>query len=154
MWIGIIAVLVVGFVGVNRLFLVPNLSPMPDDLGWQDGQFTRCAKPMNCVSSTDPEDSRTYIAPISYTGSVQDAHDTINRILGGMERMTPVTDTENYIHVEFRSLMNGFIDDTEFYIDADNNLIHVKSSARLGESDMGVNRNRIESIREQFNAAS
>lgn len=158
MWIvyliGGAVVLVLGFIGANRFFIVPNMSPTPDDLGWQDGSFTRCAKLMNCVSSTDAEDRDTYITPISYTGSAQDAHDTILRILNTMDRVTLITDTEQYIHVEFRSLMNGFIDDTEFYIDPDSNVIHVKSSARLGESDLGVNRNRIESIRQQFNAVS
>jgi uncharacterized protein (DUF1499 family) len=45
----------------------------------------------------------------------------------------------------------GFVDDVEFLVDDAAKVIHVRSASRLGESDMGVNRSRIEAIRTQFN---
>ena len=48
----------------------------------------------------------------------------------------------------------GFIDDTEFLFDEEKMVIHIRSSSRLGYSDMGVNRSRIEKIRYQFNNLS
>jgi uncharacterized protein (DUF1499 family) len=41
----------------------------------------------------------------------------------------------------------GFVDDTEFYFPPDEAIIHVRAAARLGESDLGVNRRRLEQIR-------
>jgi uncharacterized protein (DUF1499 family) len=41
----------------------------------------------------------------------------------------------------------GFVDDGEFYFPTEQNLIHMRSAARLGESDLGVNRRRLEQIR-------
>jgi uncharacterized protein (DUF1499 family) len=43
-----------------------------------------------------------------------------------------------------------FVDDVEFYIDERANLIHFRSASRLGYSDMGVNRKRMETIRASF----
>lgn len=44
----------------------------------------------------------------------------------------------------------GFVDDVEFYLDEDTKVIHVRSASRLGQSDLGVNRKRIETIRTEF----
>ena len=43
------------------------------------------------------------------------------------------------------------MDDVEFLLDKNANVIHVRSASRLGESDLGVNRTRIETIRAKFN---
>jgi uncharacterized protein (DUF1499 family) len=51
------------------------------------------------------------------------------------------------LHVEFTSQLMGFVDDVEFYFDPDGKSIQVRSASRLGESDLGVNRQRIEAIR-------
>ena len=44
----------------------------------------------------------------------------------------------------------GFVDDSEFYFSKDKNVIQMRSAARLGESDLGVNRRRLEQIRLAF----
>jgi uncharacterized protein (DUF1499 family) len=41
----------------------------------------------------------------------------------------------------------GYVDDVEFYLDEGANVIHVRSASRLGKSDLGVNRQRVEEIR-------
>ena len=46
----------------------------------------------------------------------------------------------------------GFIDDVEFYFDSNAEVIQVRSAARLGKSDLGVNRKRIDAIRAQLAA--
>jgi len=40
-----------------------------------------------------------------------------------------------------------FVDDTEFMLDTENKLIHLRSASRLGYRDFNVNRERLESIR-------
>ena len=57
---------------------------------------------------------------------------------------------EDYIHAEFVSYFFKFVDDVEFYFDPAQKLIQVRSASRTGYSDLGVNRRRIEAIREQF----
>ncbi|WP_420597789.1 DUF1499 domain-containing protein [Neptuniibacter sp.] len=65
-----------------------------------------------------------------------------------------VTETEgNYIRVKFVSLIFRFVDDVEFLIlekGPNEVLIHVRSASRLGYSDFGVNRKRVEKIRSRF----
>jgi uncharacterized protein (DUF1499 family) len=59
---------------------------------------------------------------------------------------------DRYLYAEFTSKIMGFVDDVEFYLDENDGVIHARSASRLGQSDLGVNRKRIESIRSQFNA--
>jgi uncharacterized protein (DUF1499 family) len=67
-----------------------------------------------------------------------------------MPRAKVVTAEPNYLYVEFTSKLMGYVDDTEFYLDEKAGVIQVRSASRLGRSDFGVNRERIESIRAQL----
>jgi uncharacterized protein (DUF1499 family) len=71
-------------------------------------------------------------------------------VLGSMKRVEIVTREEGYLHAEFTSAVFRFVDDVEFSIDDRNNVIHVRSASRLGFSDLGVNRRRVEDIRKRF----
>ena len=65
-----------------------------------------------------------------------------------------VADQGHYLHAEFRSRLMGFVDDLECLLDAERSVIHVRSAARLGHSDFGVNRARLEELREAFDDAA
>ena len=71
----------------------------------------------------------------------------LKQMVQAMPRTKIVKETNNYLYVEFASKLMGFVDDVEFYLDNDNQTIQVRSASRLGESDLGVNRQRIEAIR-------
>ena len=71
-------------------------------------------------------------------------------VLQQMPRMTIVQNQPNYIRAESRSPFWGFIDDNEFYFDAELSVIEVRAAARLGHSDLDKNRQRIEEIRAKF----
>ena len=60
---------------------------------------------------------------------------------------------DNFIYVEFFSEIFGFVDDVEFYFNKPG-VIEFRSASRIGYSDLGVNRNRMESIRSKFNDLS
>ncbi len=123
----------------------------PDNLGVQNQQFAPCPDSPNCVSSqTIAGDNLHHIAPITYTGDRQTAKALIHRILGAVPRTTIVVETEDYIRAESRSKLMGFVDDVEFYFPAEQNQIEIRSASRLGESDLGVNRRRLEQIRLAF----
>jgi uncharacterized protein (DUF1499 family) len=58
-----------------------------------------------------------------------------------------VTVEDHYLHAEFTSLIFRFVDDVEFLHDPASSQIHVRSASRIGHSDLGVNRARIEKLR-------
>jgi len=74
----------------------------------------------------------------------------LKKIILGMERTSIIEETDNYLYAEFKSAGMGFVDDVEFSIDAEKKVIHVRSASRVGYSDLGVNRKRIEAIRLEF----
>ena len=71
-----------------------------------------------------------------------------------MPRTKIVTENETYLYAEFASNLMGFVDDVEFYLDKTAGVIHVRSASRLGQSDLGVNRQRIEAIRAASNGVA
>ena len=53
----------------------------------------------------------------------------------------------DYLHAECASAIFGFVDDLELHLRTTEGMIAVRSAARLGYSDLGVNRRRIENLR-------
>ena len=125
----------------------------PDDLGIHNGQLRSCPSSPNCVNSQSlSADEEHAIAPLGYTGSQSQARDALLTILKDWPRVTLVEQRDDYIRCEFASALMGFVDDVEFYFSAPGR-IDVRSASRLGHSDLGVNRKRIEALREKFAGA-
>jgi uncharacterized protein (DUF1499 family) len=61
-----------------------------------------------------------------------------------------VTRESGYLYAQSTTPLMRFTDDLEFWLDAEKGVIHVRSASRLGESDLGANRQRVETIRAQF----
>ncbi|HAC64629.1 MAG TPA: DUF1499 domain-containing protein [Cyanothece sp. UBA12306] len=115
----------------------------PTNLGVKDGKLAPCPGTPNCVSSQSSNPQFT-ISPLPAM-----AISELRKILEQMERTTIIEATDNYLYAEFKSKLMGYVDDVEFYLDPNENVIHLRSASRLGKSDLGVNRQRIESIRSQ-----
>ncbi|UCE64058.1 MAG: DUF1499 domain-containing protein [Nitrospirota bacterium] len=118
-------------------------------IGISQGKFSPCPDSPNCVSSQSPDPSH-FVEPLSYTDSQTDAKARLLKLIESMPRTQIISNTDNYIHAEFTSLIFRFVDDVEFLFDPDQNLIQVRSGSRVGYSDLGMNRKRIEAIRQQF----
>jgi uncharacterized protein (DUF1499 family) len=118
----------------------------PNNLGVSNGKLALCPNSPNCVSSQST-DTVHKIAPLTFTSTPQQAIANIKNIIQSLPRTKIITETEDYLYVEFKSALLGFIDDVEFYLDSHANVIQVRSASRLGQSDLGVNRQRIETIR-------
>jgi len=112
--------------------------------------ITSCPSAPNCVSSIDT-DRKHFIEPLRFAGSAKDAQHRLLEVLLSLKRTRVVTFKENYIHAESVSAIMRFVDDVEFFFDDRQKVIHVKSASRVGYSDLGVNRRRIEKIRKLFN---
>lgn len=120
----------------------------PADLGLHGTQLSSCPPSPNCVSTAAAnDDGEHYIAPLEYTAAQDAVREQLVAILKNQPRTAIVEQTDDYILVEFTSRLMGFVDDAEFYFLPDDHTIAMRSAARLGESDLGVNRRRLEQFR-------
>ena len=130
-------------------WLVGRLSPPPGQLGVVEGRLAPCPDSPNCVSTFATTDLHQ-IAPLEYEGETAVAQAAILAALNELPRITIIRNEPGYIHAEARSALWGFVDDIEFTFDETAGLIHFRSASRLGYSDMGVNRARMETVRTAY----
>jgi len=121
----------------------------PSNLGARNGKLRPPPKTPNGVSSqADPvHDLAHFVAPLPWVGDPAKAW---ARLLGQVRALpgaTIVTEGGGYLHAECASRLLGFVDDLECLLDRSARVIHVRSGARLGRRDFGVNRARIEMLR-------
>ena len=108
-----------------------------------------CPTSPNCVSS-DGTDSEHYIAPFTYIRSSEEAWLATREVATSLSRSKILQERPNYLHIEVRSAFFRFTDDLKLQLRTSDNQIAVYSSSRLGQSDFGVNRDRVEEIREKL----
>jgi uncharacterized protein (DUF1499 family) len=125
----------------------------PTDLGVRDGRLAACQPTPNCVSSqAEPADAEHYVAPLKFRGDSATAWAALVAAVRDSGRTAIVADRPGYLHAEFTSRVLGFVDDVEFQLDDPGRNIHVRSASRLGQSDFGDNRARVEAIRARLAA--
>ncbi len=149
------ATILVGFISFTGIFTPLNISLAslfhfsgnpPTNFGIQDTKLRDCPSTPNCVNSQN-DDATHHIDPITYNIDRQKAKELLSKVLTVVPNTTIIEEKDNYIRTESASKIFGFVDDGEFYFPADKQVIEVRYSARLGESDLGVNRRRVEQIR-------
>lgn len=130
------------------LFIVFALAACSGTAPSTIGQFAECPDKPNCVSSKSLVSTHA-IDPLIYQGSPVDARKRLLMLIKSLPRTKVVTERDNFIHVEFTSKIFRFVDDVEFYFE-EPGIIHFRSASRIGHSDLGVNRKRMEHIRQLF----
>ena len=143
LWIGIVPVLLLALI----IMFNQHSSPAAN-LGVHEGKLAPCPDSPNCVCSQSTEAGHS-IEPLRFTKSAAEAMAALKEVVRQQKRTTIVAETDNYLHVEFRSAVFRFVDDVEFLVE--DKVIQVRSASRVGYSDLRVNRKRIEAIRGQFN---
>lgn len=123
----------------------------PDGLGFSNGKFKPPSPKPNTVSSTVAKEDAHYIAALAFSGDAATAWKKLNAAVGADTRAKIIALSNNYLYAEYKSVGLGFVDDVEFSLDEKNNVIQVRSGARLGVRDFNVNRKRIETLRIQLN---
>ncbi|MCP4337630.1 MAG: DUF1499 domain-containing protein [Desulfobulbaceae bacterium] len=113
------------------LFILIACSTTPPASELMDGHLRPCPKRPNCTTSDSGISSS--IAPISFHGSPEKAWQQMKILI---------------------QELGGEIDDVELRMESQENLIHIRSGARVGYSDFGVNRKRIEKIQQLFSEQS
>lgn len=124
----------------------------PSDLGVRDGKLKPAPSSPNCVNS-QAQDPTHAIAPLAYRTTPEAALKTIAEIVRATPRTRIVSQTNDYLYAEYESALMGFIDDVEFWLPAGDRIVHVRSASRVGYSDLGVNRKRIEDVRQRLSAS-
>ncbi len=139
--------IVVGFIAVRVIIAV--VSPRSIRIRPANGQLAECPASPNCVSS-QAERAEQKVEPLKYSGSMEEAKLRLRLVIEGMPGTKVLQDDRVYMHVEYQTMVFGFIDDVEFLVDDTRKLIHLRSASRLGYSDLGTNRRCVETIRRLF----
>jgi len=130
------------------LAILSIISRRKPALGMVDGRLRPCSDRPNCVCS-EFRDSHSYVKPLNILGSPKKDWERAKRTIREMGGRIELED-ESYLWATFRTRIFRFIDDFELRIDAKNRVIHIRSGSRVGYSDLGANRKRIEVFRERF----
>lgn len=109
--------------------------PVPEELGVQAGQLAPCGSPAHCSRMdwpvNDPQAALAGLMPVVLS----------------MEGVEVVETAAGYLHATATSRIFGFVDDLELYADEQAGVLQARSVSRLGDSDLGVNAQRLESLR-------
>ncbi|MEC7839888.1 MAG: DUF1499 domain-containing protein [Chlamydiota bacterium] len=133
-------IIVVAFIIFAVFFYLKN-EKTPNNLGVTNNLLAPCPNSPNCAKSQ-----------IHYS-SKKHPFDKIKQILSKYPKTRIVKINDNYLHAEFRSKIFSFVDDVEFFYDQNNEVIHIRSASRVGYSDFGVNKHRIDKISADFTEA-
>lgn len=135
--------------GMLLMFGLSLFSRRNPQVGLRNGRLRPCPESPNCVCSFDNDEEHA-IAPLEAGDDPAATFDRLRTLLRSMSRVRIVTDKGSYLHAEFTTPLLRFVDDVEFLLDADAGVIHVRSASRVGHSDLGTNRQRVEQLRKQL----
>lgn len=115
--------------------------------GMVDGHLGPCTNPSNCVNSEYPGPAE--VAPLNFEGDADIAWKAAIEAIGETGGELLVRD-DDYAHATYTSWLFRFVDDLELRLDRQAGVIQIRSASRIGRSDLGVNRRRVERLRRTF----
>ncbi len=146
----LIIIVVISLLMFAAFFMLGNMSKKEKPPGLLSGHLAPCPDSPNCVVSEIIEDDSHYISPIRYQATMAgEPMSFVKQMIQEIGGEITVED-EVYIAAIFTSAFFGFIDDLECRIDRTNHTIHIRSASRVGHSDFGENRKRVELISTLF----
>ena len=150
MHISLITIIILVVVFTVWFVFLGKISRSGNSPGMIDGKLTQCPPKRNCVCSEYPQDTRHFVKPIPLTENT--GIFTLASLKATLQDMGGVIRQEqkNYLAATFSSKIFGFVDDLEIRFNPEEQLIHVRSGSRVGDSDLGVNRKRIELLRSKL----
>ena len=120
------------------LALFHLVGPVPADLGVHNGALSPCASPAHCAradwSVADPAAALAALVPV----------------IEATPRTEVLEQGDGYLHATATSALFGFVDDLELYADSARGVLQARSVSRLGDSDLGVNAQRLAALRKQL----
>lgn len=139
--------------GLPTLWMLNRRVRPPASLGLDpNGRLRACPESPNCVVSEN-HDPEHHIEPLPFAGSLDHTRTLLRQILAHRAGTRLVEEQPDYLRYEFRTAVCRFVDDVEFRLDQATRQVHVRSASRVGYSDLGTNRRRIEGLRESLRRA-
>lgn len=151
MLIKIVVVLALTVLAVCLFFVYLSMTAKAPELGLSNGRLSPCPDSPNCVSSEPGTDAAHRVDPLHFAGTPEQAWLTLKQAIEALGGKV-TAETSAYLRAEFTSRIFRFIDDLECRLQPQDKLIHLRSASRVGHSDLGVNRTRIESLQKLFSA--
>ncbi len=132
--------------GVLSLLTVAfGQTPAPRGLAQPGATLSPCPGTPNCVSTED-DDPRHAMSAIPFTDAPEAAQARARAALTAEPRTRVVLERPGYLHAESRSRLFRFVDDVEVVVDSTARVFRFRSASRVGRSDLGVNRRRMERV--------
>ena len=120
------------------LALFHLVGPVPPDLGVHNCALSPCPSPAHCAradwSVADPAAALAALVPV----------------IEATPRTEVLEQGDGYLHATATSALFGFVDDLELYADPSGGVLQARSVSRLGDSDLGVNAQRLAELRQQL----
>lgn len=116
-------------------------------LGRVEGRLRQCPDSPNCVCS-EGETGEHAIEPLRFTGPPEAGWSRLIAVIEAISNARIMTRENDYLRVEFVTPLMRYVDDVEFRLTPTE--IHVRSASRVGRSDLGANRQRVEALRIAF----
>lgn len=110
-----------------------------------------CPERPNCVSSL-ANDAPQRVSP--FWATREEDWQRLQQLLLALPRSQAIARSEHYLHVEIHSAILRFRDDVQLWYSPAKQRIDVRSASRLGHYDFGVNRQRIENLRSDYEASA
>ena len=111
-----------------------------------------CPRSPNCVHTGENPGDPHFIEPIRFTEPPDEIWKQLHEVVVALPRVSVEVDDPDYRHYIFTTALMRFRDDVQFRLDREGRVLHFRSASRVGQSDLGVNRRRMERIREDLHA--
>ena len=144
---GLLIIVILALALTARFYVMGKQSKDIANAGLVDGQLQSCPNRPSCVCSTD-SGKQHGIDALNIPAGTEDAIAALATVINNMPNTEILKQENNYMHATFTSKLFKFVDDVEFLLDGD--VVQVRSVSRVGYSDLGANRKRVEAIRAQF----
>lgn len=142
----------IALIPIFWLAVLSVVSRNQSELGIADGCLRPCPGTPNCVNSED-QGKPSYIEPLSFKGPAEASWKKIAGVIQELGGKIEI-DEDGYIRARFMTPVFRFVDDVELRMDENNAVIQVRSASRVGRSDLGLNRKRVNELRAKFSRAS
>jgi uncharacterized protein (DUF1499 family) len=125
----------------------------PRNLGVREGRLLPPSNTPNSVSSqaalypSHPQRAYAEIAPLPLQGTGPQTMARLRSIVQAMPGARVVQADDGYLYAQFTTRLMKYVDDLELWFDPAAGVVQVRSASRLGRSDMGTNRARVEALR-------
>jgi len=133
---------------ICALFAWLSLTARTPDAALVDGKLRPCPETPNCVNSESA--GETFVEALSPTDGTsidelwQSTIQSLTEMGANIEKQE-----QDFVWATFQSRLFRFTDDVELRRDAVAGVIQIRSGSRSGKSDLGINRKRVEALRQR-----